>query len=124
MAARATATEVKLIITTGYADATVDAFIATATLMVDNTIDSALMDEVTMKQLEIWLAAHLIACDDERLESETIGAGEDKVQGAYKVGLNVTKYGQQVFAIDHTGAFAKLGNAVRDSKLESFDVAV
>lgn len=115
MSARVTATEVKAILSSRVSarlsDATVNSFIAGATLLVDNAIGSAtdLSDDLK-KEIERWFTAHMISCSIERMaESEGADGTSIKYTGRYGKGLESTPYGQTVISLDATGRMAALG---------------
>ena len=108
MAARVTATEVKQIISTSLADAIIEAFITSATLVVDENLGSdTTISEDLKKEIERWLSAHLISATRERqASSEEAGGAKIKYEGRTDMGLYATMYGQQVLALDPTGKMA------------------
>lgn len=64
MAIRTNSTNVKLIISTGLTDGQVDAFIADASLWVDNNLVGEGLSSDTLTAIEKYLAAHLITLRD------------------------------------------------------------
>lgn len=63
----------------------------------------------TLKEIELWLAAHFAAIRDQRRGQENIGKASVGYQ--YWVGkdLRNTMYGQQALVLDHTGTLSKAG---------------
>jgi hypothetical protein len=113
--ARVTDEEVKEIISTSL-DTT--AFITAANLIVSEFLDSSGLTDAHLKEIERWLAAHLVAIRDPKVLSEAIG----DAQATYEVGilgrgLNFTSYGQQVLILDTTGKLASVGK--REAKIET-----
>jgi hypothetical protein len=106
--ARTTPAEVKRIIDTDLTDDDVNAYISGATEIVTSILgtDTTISDELKCN-IEMWLAAHLIASTREQ-QIQSAGAGGAKVtyQGQTGIGLNATLYGQQVLVMDTTGKMA------------------
>lgn len=111
--ARVTPTEVKAIMNNcTVADDTVDIFILGATQMIskvfsgDTTTGSNLL-----KEIERWLAAHMIATTPlHRISTEeTVGQATIKYAGKFGEGLKSTPYGQMVLQLDVTGKMGKIG---------------
>ena len=103
--ARVTALEVKAIIDT---DADPTPFIFAATLIVDRIVSDLASDDV-LKEIERWIAAHLVAVRDPRLSSESFGGASESLQtGQLGMGLKYTSYGQQALLLDPTGILAAL----------------
>lgn len=109
--ARVTATEVKEIIPTDYSDALVNAFVNTAHQVVDDNLLSAGVAAGTLTQIELWLAAHLVAVSDQREVRVSEGDSETEYHRFQAgLGLAATLYGQQVKVLDWTGRLSALGN--------------
>lgn len=109
MTARTTTTAVELIISTTLTDPQIQAFIDTATLIVDaNLLDKGLSTDL-LTQIETWLAAHLLSMRDQRTSERRIGDVWFTYQGQTGLGLDATLYGQQVKLLDTSGTLASLG---------------
>ena len=108
MAARVTATEVKQIIETDFADTIVDAFIAGATALVDDALISSGLSTALMKEIERWVSAHLVANRERQIKKAGAGSASVEYIGVFEMGLNGTQYGQTAMALDTTGALASL----------------
>ena len=125
MAVRVTATEVKMIIDTDLTDLVVDAFILGANVTVTEVLGSDTnLTTAHKKEIERWLAAHLIAATREQQIQKAGAAGASiTYQGRTGMGLNSTLYGQQVLALDTTGKMAGAMSKQRASisAVESFD---
>ena len=109
MAVRVTATEVKQILDdSALSDTIVDAYITGANALVNDTLGTGTTD--ILKQIELWLTAHMISCTRERM-AKTEGAGGASITyiGEYGDALNSTPYGQMVLTLDTTGSMASLG---------------
>lgn len=103
--ARVTDAEVKEILTTTL---TTTAFITAANLTVTRVLGTSLnADE--LKEIERWLAAHLTCMNDPRERAITVGAASAGFEGDWGLGLDHTRYGQQVKILDTTGKLAALG---------------
>lgn len=109
MANRVTTEEVEAIIDTTLTD--ISAFITAANLTVTARLgdDEDLSDD-QLKEIERWLAAHLVAIRDPRLKAE----GADGATATYEKGqlgksLEFTSYGQQVLMLDTSGKMKTLG---------------
>lgn len=112
---RTTATEVKQILETDLDDSIVEAFIKSASLLLDNQFsDGALSDEL-LTEIERWLAAHQIASTREQQAIEAkAGTTAVKYQGETGLGLDGTMYGQTVKILDTTSRLADLGTGRRN----------
>lgn len=103
--ARVTDAEVKEVF-----DTTIDTtpFIATANLIVTEELGESDLSEARLTQIELFLSAHLASLMDPRLASEKIGDGSNTYEGKTGMGLDSSRYGQQVKLLDTTGAMANL----------------
>lgn len=108
MSVRVTSSEVKEILDTDLSDPIVEAYITSANVMVNDILGTGETD--VLKNIELWLTAHMIASTRERqLESATAGPASAKFQGVTGKGLESTLYGQMVLILDTSGGFASLG---------------
>jgi len=106
---RVTAVEVKQIIETELDDAVIDAYIASASALVDEALRSEALSETLLKEIERWLTAHLLAISRERQpEQASAGPTSIKYQGMSGLGLDASLYGQQVKLLDTSGKLAEL----------------
>lgn len=110
---RVTGAEVKEIIDTSLTDAQVAPFIAAASAMVDQYLGDAGLSDALLKEIERWLSAHLVAVRDPRAQSKGVGDLRIQYRGRTGLGLDATLYGQQVKALDPTGALASLDTQTR-----------
>ena len=104
---RISATEVNSII--NHSVDNVQPFIATAHTLIDEKLAGKGMSADLLKQIELWLAAHILAVTLARqAKSESVG-GEYSVTyaGVFGEGLKSTTYGQMVLPLDNTGELAK-----------------
>jgi len=98
--ARVTAAEVQAIMSSYPADLT--AFIAAANVTVTGYLTGKGLEADQLKEIERWLAAHLAELQKPVKESLEMGPMKLKyAQG--KLGLDLTRYGQQVKVLDTSG---------------------
>ena len=117
--ARVTAAGVELIFSTTLTDAQLDAFINTATILVDVVAQNAAdcdpdLSASELVEIERWLAAHFASIRDPVSLRSKIGDAEAwhfpaAVTTAWGKALNLTPYGQMAVALDRTGTLANLG---------------
>jgi hypothetical protein len=111
MAVRATEENVTSIIDTDRVALQISAFIATANVIVNDNLVGAGLSDATLTQIEIWLAAHLIAISDQREVRVNVLQSEVEYHvPKFGMGLKATAYGQQALALDWSGRLAALGN--------------
>ena len=109
--ARVTETEVKKLIST---TENITVQIDTANVLVTEKVAPAgTITTEHLKKIELWLAAHFVACSIERQTTmEKIGGTSAKFVGEADRearGLNLTSFGQQAMLLDTTGNLATLG---------------
>ena len=113
MGIRVTGDEVKAIIDTELTAAQVDPFIEAASAMVDYYLSGKLSNTTLLRNIEKWLAAHLIAAGPDPREQEVrIGTVEVNLEGRTTTGLGFSRYGQQAMMLDPTGTLKNLGKQV------------
>ena len=119
---RTSADEVKAIITTSLTDDQVDVFIDVASQLVTDNVTCGL-GEAALREIERWLAAHLIAMTRSRMaKTEKIGEASITYNGVFGSGLDSTPYGQTVKMLDTCGSLANLGKKTIFIKaIKSFD---
>ena len=118
---RCTPAEVKEILNdTTLSDNLVYAYITSASTLVNNTLGTG--QTVQLKEIERWLAAHMITVTRERMaKKEGAGGAFIEYTGNYGEGLSSTSYGQMVLALDTTRAFATLnGKSAKITAITSF----
>ncbi len=103
---RVTVDEVKGLIATSF---DVNPFIATAGLIVDESLVGLGLTDARLKLIELWLSAHFVAVAEERgaLTRSKKGASDEEYEIVVGTGLNMTRFGQQAIALDTTGALAE-----------------
>jgi len=107
--ARTTAAEVKMIIDTSLADATVDSYITGANLLVTEVLGSTSLPAELLEEIERWLTAHNIAMTRERMaKKEGAGGASIEYVGQSGMGLQATSYGQMVMTLDTSGKMTAL----------------
>jgi hypothetical protein len=74
------------------------------------------LTDAQLKEVQRWLAAHLVAIRDMRPASEK--AGSVSVNYQYKLGMNFacTMYGQQAMMLDVSGGLARANKSFADGK--------
>lgn len=77
-------------------------FIATASLMVDEVLVDSGFTDARLKQIELYLTAHMITVTERQLASEGVGEVSESY-GALGMGLNSSTYGQTALMLDTTG---------------------
>lgn len=109
--ARTDATSVKAIMeSTALSDGAIDSIISVANNMVTELLDGQGLSTATLKNIESYLTAHLIAIGPERQAMEEyIDKARVKYQGEFGKFLQMTTYGQMVLTLDTTGKFANQG---------------
>jgi len=110
MAPRVTDADVKTILET-----TIDCvpFINAAHVIVDDTLLSTGYSEERLTQIELWLAAHYACMRDPREAMLQLGQAGVGVtfEGTTGLGLDFSRYGQQVKVMDTSGILSTLGRA-------------
>ena len=122
MANRVTEAEVKAILdNTTLTDPQVLAFIGSANVLINTAFGTGTTD--ILKELERWVAAHMIAITRERqAKKEEAGGAKIEYTGDYGAGLKSTSYGQMAISLDSSGILASLsGRAIRIYAVTSFE---
>lgn len=103
MSVRVTDDEVKEILDTELSSLT--PFIAAASQLVDGISG---LDADVLKEIERWLAAHLVSMRDKRVSKASVGDSSHTYEGKTGLGLDFTRYGQTAKMLDTTGTLNKL----------------
>jgi len=119
MTERVTGDQVKKIIETNLTAPEISPFIKAANLMVTDWLDDSGLSATHLKEIERWLAAHLVAIRDPVYKSEKTGDASATRFGTAGLGLDFTPYGQQVKVLDTTGTLGDLG--LKSASLEVID---
>ena len=120
--ARTTVSEVKIILDgTELSSSIITGFINSANIFVTNALSGKGLDESVLKEIEMWLAAHMITSTRER-QIKKAGAGGATVEyaGYWGTGLNGTSYGQMAVMLDTS----KTLEAMAKGKLNAWSKAV
>jgi len=106
--ARVNDSEVKAIIECESDD--LSPFINGANIFVNNRLKTPghVTDEITLKEIERWVAAHFIAIKEGELYGESFGgASENYLKPMVGKGLESTTFGQQAMVLDPSGMLGK-----------------
>ena len=106
MAARVAPSDVTAIFSTSIGNTALTVHITSAHLIIEQYIGTAGWDEDLATELERWLAAHLACTQDPQIKNERIGDASQTFEGQFGLGLDLTRYGQQVKILDTTGTLA------------------
>jgi len=120
--ARVTDEEVKSIISLNVLTDTTP-FIGTAHVFVNEYLLSSGQSEDVLKEIEKYIAAHLVALhpDERQLESQKIGEAEDKYSGDFGKLLDFTQYGQFAKSLDASGILVNIGKTKAAISVISID---
>jgi hypothetical protein len=122
--ARVTTEEVKEIISTDLEDIIIDVYITGANQIVSSKLANSGLSTATLKEIERWLTAHMIANTKNRMTvKEKLGeASIEYIVGKYGSGLSSTPYGQTVLLLDTSGILGSSGKrAASITAIRSFD---
>lgn len=85
-------------------------FITAANLIVTEKLGDSSLSAAHLKEIERWLAAHLIAIRDPKASMEKVGEAQVQyISPKTGLGLEGTSYGQQVLLLDTTGTLNSIG---------------
>ena len=108
--ARVTAAEVKEVINTSLTEVQVIPYITSANVYVTERLGSSTLAADTLKEIERWFTAHMIAITRERVaKSEEAGGAKVEDVGEFGEGLKSTPYGQMCISLDTTGLLVQEG---------------
>jgi len=117
MATRTTAAEVRAVLPQEVSsDASMTAFIAPATALVDYVASkdsSSVLTSELLKQIETYLAAHFYALSDPQYQSKSVGKSSGVFQGQTGKRFDSTFWGQTAVAMDVTGCLDKLNSGAK-----------
>lgn len=120
MAARVTEAEVLAIMDNDLTEAQVTPYVTSANVFTTKIVGDTSLSADVLKEIERWLAAHMIASSkDKETKEEGAGNAYVKYSGYWTTGLNGTKYGQMVLALDSSGQFAKLDKAKLEARIRA-----
>lgn len=111
--ARVTEEEVLEIMDNDLEEDVISPFVISANVFVTQHLSGKLSEDV-LKEVERWVAAHMVASTKDRQIKDT-GADNAyiKYTGYWSEGLNGTSYGQMAIALDATGTLAVLAKGKR-----------
>jgi len=89
-------------------------FIDTASAVVDDAVESAADNGITITSvraelIERWLAAHFYKCSDRQFQSETTAGAGGQYTGKTGMNFNLTTYGQTAMSLDPSGTLITIG---------------
>ncbi len=117
---RVSASEVLEIMDIDLAEAQVTPYITSASVFVDEALLGKGLADNTLKEIERWLSAHMIALSRERTaQSEEAGGAKIVYAGDWGTDLNATSYGQMAKTMDTTGTLAELGKGKRQASIRA-----
>ena len=110
MAVLVTKTDVKQVIDTDLGDTDLDYFISLADLEIVEKLTGKGLSDARLKEIERWLTAHFIASSrDPQIKSEGVDVLSSSYEGQTGMGLEFTRYGQQVMKLDTSGTLGRSG---------------
>jgi hypothetical protein len=122
MATRATVDEVLAVMDFAPGVDDITPFVEAADELVTEMCAVVPYSATRLKLIEIWLAAHILAVRNARVQSEQLG--EQMVTYAtFQQGLGQTSYGQQALMLDTHGGLAYIANHVAVGKRAKAGVA-
>lgn len=119
MSARATEEMVKNIIDTDLTNEQITPFLTAANTMVTDLLLGESYSVTTLQEIERWLAAHFVAVRDPQITKEKIGDAQVAYEGKTDMGLNSTRYGQQVMVLEHHGILTRLMSGKRSAEVKT-----
>lgn len=112
--------ELRLIFETSMTDAQLQAFIDAAAVIVGPDgcdLASKGLSSATIDEIQKWLSAHLATVNDPRVVRFRSSGHSTEFESEVGLGLDASKYGQQVRILDKSGCIAKLGDPDRKGPL-------
>lgn len=106
MANRVTESEVKQLMKSALPEEDFTPYLCTANMMINGILAGSSYSEDELAVIELWLAAHFVTVRDPGVSREKIGETEVTYDGKTDMGLNQTRYGQQVIILAYKGEFA------------------
>lgn len=110
--ARITEDDLKEIINTNLSSITIEAFIQTATTLVDSVLIGKGLSTTLLTEIEKYIAAHLIAFNSERQAYKKSVNETSETYGVLGKMLEGTTYGQTALMLDISGALLNAGKIV------------
>ena len=124
--ARVVAADVSAILDdTTLTDIQIDVYIESANIFVTRLLGSKSLQTDTLKEIERWITAHMIASTRERMAKDEGASGAYiKYTGEWGKGLLLTSYGQMAIALDTSGTLQAISEgklSARLTAITSFD---
>jgi hypothetical protein len=116
-----TPSDVKEIMDTNLADASLQRHIDASTRLVDRELDGE--DQDVKDDVNLYLSAHFAATQEPRAERASVGDASVTYQGDSEMGLKSTRYGQQAIFVDSTGTLEKLAEGKKSASLTFYSRA-
>ncbi|MFP4047483.1 MAG: hypothetical protein ACLFT4_06955 [Bacteroidales bacterium] len=114
-----TPNDIKLIIDTDMEDDDISGYIDSASALIETWFSGVSASTTMLKEVERWLAAHLIAMSKERqVKEEGAGGAYVRYSGIFGTGLKTTSYGQTAIEIDSTNTL----KSISGKKLKCFAI--
>lgn len=85
---------------------------AAGLVIVEERLSPAGYGQSTMATIHVWLSAHFYEVNRQRMFEEQIGRASEKPETKVGLGLDLTRPGQQIRALDTKGALADLYNPI------------
>lgn len=102
--------EVRRVIDTRLEDDQVNAAIDTAHLIIIEQLTNQGMSDDRLERIEVYLAAHFVAVNDQQIKTETFGGSTTSYQGrTYEESLLGSKHGQTAIDLDQSGILSQIG---------------
>ena len=111
MSNRATEVEVLEILDTALEAEDITPFLSAANASVSGRCGGVGSSADDLKLIETWLAAHLVCTKDPQIAEEKTGESRWKYDGKTALGLDSTRYGQQVKLLDYKSRLAVLDSS-------------
>ncbi len=117
---RTTAAEVKEIMDTDLSEAQIDPYVDSAHVFVEAALSGKNLSEFTLKEIERWMTAHMIALTRERTaQSEEAGGAKIVYAGEWGKDLDATSYGQMAKMLDTTGTLTAMNQGKKPAFLRA-----
>ena len=111
---RATEAEVlEIMYGTAMTEEEIEPYMVTAYHIVEAWFADAEYSETILTQIEIWLSAHLASMADPNIVSEKFGDAAATYVNKFDLGLDHSRYGQQLRLLDYKGILTGLGAEVK-----------
>ena len=119
MANRATEAEVLELLDTTLEEEDITPFLDAANMVVSGKCTGVEYGDSELKLIEVWLAAHFASVRDPQISKEKVGEANWTYDGKTGMGLNLTRYGQQVKILDYKSTLAELDGTKGTAELKT-----